>query len=71
MVDKISKDNVYVALLEDGQMVKYDGCSSEYDIDFYRVEYGWKFIGKGVIYSINGVRQSLEEAKYFFVKELA
>ena len=33
MHDK-SKNNIRVALLEDGQMVKYDGCSSEYSIDF-------------------------------------
>ena len=65
------KNNVCVALLEDGQMVKYDGCSSEYNIDFYKPEMGWKFIGKGVIYSVNGVRQAMEETKYFFVKDKA
>ena len=69
MANKDSKDNVCEALLEDGQMVKYDGCSSEYSIDFYRAEYGWTFIGKGVIYSINGVHQSSKETKYFFVKD--
>lgn len=57
-----------VALLDDGQMVEYDGCSSEYNIDFYRTELGWKFIGKGVIYSINGGKQAMQETRYFFVR---
>ena len=71
MTNKDSKDNVCEALLEDGRIVSYNGCSNEYNIDFYGAEYGWTFIGKGVIYSINGVRQSLEETKYFFVKDKA
>lgn len=64
-----SKNNVCVALLEDVQMVEYNGCSSEYNTDFYKPELGWTFIGKGVIYSVNGVRQAMEETKYFFVKD--
>ena len=67
-----SKDNVCMALLEDGRMVEYDGCANESDFSYYRSDYGWKFIGRGVIYSVNnGVRQSMEETRYFFVKDKA
>lgn len=66
---KEPENNVRVALLEDGQMVEYDGCSSEYDTDFYKPELGWGGVGKGVIYSVGGVRQAMKETKYFFVKD--
>lgn len=62
-----SKDNVCMALLEDGQIVSYDGCSNDYDIEFYNPN-KWKFLGKGVIYSIGGARQSLNDHRFFFVR---
>jgi len=57
--------------LIDGKQYEYKGCSSsalneakEYYKKFYPI-----YMGKGTIYSINGVKQNGDEILHFFTKE--
>jgi hypothetical protein len=54
--------------LEDGSIVEYDACANErnaYDEKIFR------YIGKGYIYEVNGVKQTYlgaHKMDYFFVR---
>ena len=59
------KKNVTVAELNNGKLVEYDLCHSEYK------DYGCRFsyIGAGVVYSVNGAYQNgSKSVKHFWVK---
>jgi len=47
-----------------GEIVTYDGCSSE-KTDYYDPEI-FEYIGKGVIYSVGNVRQTFTEIDHFW-----
>ena len=53
-----------VKALINGEIVSYDACSSESEHE-YNVKI-FKFIGKGFVYSVDGVRQNFEEEWYFY-----
>lgn len=62
---QINPDQQKEALLEDGRIVAYDICcrdKSHVDDALYRL------LGKGTVYSINGVRQTNNHTFWFWSK---
>jgi hypothetical protein len=64
--DSKSTEIVREALLEDGRIVEYDVCSRDKQA-FSGLKY--RILGKGTTYSINGVRQTDNNPKWFWVKK--
>ena len=63
------KHRICVAKLDDGTLIEYDGADSKNltdKNDFYQKE-NMKFIGTGVIYSIEGVLQKGKEKLRFWI----
>lgn len=57
--------HITIAKLKDGKIVEYDACadkSNAYNPD------NFKFIGRGIIHSVDGVKQSGNIQRCFFVK---
>lgn len=52
-----------VALI-DGHEVKYDLCHATKTISNLK---GFKYIGRGIIYKVNDVRQAFTEQMYFWI----
>jgi hypothetical protein len=47
-----------------GVIVQYDGCSDNYNIDFYSPNH-WEYLGHGIIWSCNEVKQKPSK-KHFY-----
>ena len=56
---------ITICELEGGERVRYDACSSKGESAYD--EWPFKYIGKGKIYSVDGVKQSGEGTFWFFV----
>ena len=55
--------------LDDGTIVRYDGCTTrEPPSDFYTPD-GWEYIGCGTIYSVNDVLVSSSQRYWFYVRK--
>ena len=63
--DLDESDRITMCKLEDGSVVKYDGCAEHEASDYYTPD-KWVFIGTGVIYSINGVPHNSTTPCWFY-----
>lgn len=54
---------ITVCELEDGKRLQYDGASLKRNPAVYK---GWQYLGKGKVFSVDGVRQAGIEMLHFF-----
>ena len=66
--NKFYTKQTHLCQLEDGSIVPYDGAAFYEASDFYAAD-KWDFIGRGVIYSINGVLQNSTDLCWFYVRK--
>ena len=53
-----------MAKLNNGKLVHYDACADKRIVPSYRKAF--RYIGKGAIFSINGVEQNRDKQRYFW-----
>ena len=60
-----TKTSITIAKLDDGRKVRYDNCSKSKDS--VNTD-NFVFIGRGVIYKVNGVIQNSTKKMFFYEK---
>jgi len=58
--------NICIAKLDNGEEVEYDACSKNRNA--YNPEI-FEYIGQGVIWTVNGKNQNMEEIMHFFKRK--
>ena len=56
------------ALLDDDSIVDFDGSGDNIESSYYTEENGWRYLGEGVLYSINETPQNDGVRRYFWKK---
>lgn len=52
-----------------GEEVEYDTCAQSRETHIEQEKkFGWVYLGKGVIWAINGIKQNFEEEHHFWKK---
>jgi len=59
--------NVCIAKI-DGQILEYAGANPKRRSKFYTAKTGWKYLGEGVIWSVNGVSQPGSTRLHFWAR---